>query len=161
MQDVGEGIDRATAQWYIDTALAKLLARADDLAESGGDDLLCRRPDLEGANSVYALVTHCCGVLEHWGGEIIAGRSTNRDRASEFTASGSLDRLEALVAMQRRRWVEDLAGYEAGEPPRGSVQREDDDPHVITQGFVVLHVIEELFQHLGHADLTVDLLTSS
>lgn len=158
---MSEGIDRATVQWFIDTALARLLARADELADAGGDELLCRRPDLEGANSVYALVTHCCGVLEHWGGEVIAGRSITRDRASEFTATGTLDRLEALVAMQRRRWVEDLAGYEAGEPPRGSVRRDDDDPQVITQGFVVLHVVEELFQHLGHADLTVDLLTSS
>ena len=51
------GIDRATAQWYVDTALAKLLARADELADAGGDELLSRRPDVEGANSVYAIVS--------------------------------------------------------------------------------------------------------
>ena len=28
------GIDRATAQWYVDTALAKLLARADELVDA-------------------------------------------------------------------------------------------------------------------------------
>ena len=85
------GIDRATAQWYVDTALAKLLARADELADAGGDELLCRRPDVEGANSVYALVVHCCGVMERWGGETIAGREIHRDRAAEFTATGSID----------------------------------------------------------------------
>ncbi len=153
-----EGIDRATAQWYVDTALTRLLTRADELVDAGGDELLCRRPDVEGANSVYALITHCCGVMERWGGEVIAGRAITRDRAAELTATGTLDQLEALAAAQRRRWVEDLGAFEAGEPPRGPVEREEGEPEVITQGFVVLHVLEELFQHLGHVDLTVDLL---
>lgn len=155
---MSEGIDRATAQWYVDTALVRLLARADELVEAGGEELLSRRPEVEGANSVYALVTHCCGVMEHWGGEVIAGRSITRDRAAEFTATGSLTQLEELVAAQRRRWVEDLAAFEPGERPRGPVERYEGEPEVITQGFVVLHVVEELFQHLGHVDLTVDLV---
>lgn len=152
------GIDHATAQWYVDTALARLLARADELVELGGDELLCRAPDLEGANSVFALITHCCGVMEHWGGEVIAGRAVNRDRASEFTATGSITQLEERVAAQLHRWRADLAALDAGESPRGPVERYEGEPEVITQGFVVLHVIEELFQHLGHVDLTVDLL---
>lgn len=152
------GIDRATAQWYIDTALAKLLTRADELVEAGGDELLCRAPEVEGANSVFALITHCCGVMERWGGEVIAGREINRDRRSEFTATGSVDQLEARVSAQLRRWREDLADYDAGASPRGPDGWEDGDPQPITQGFVVLHVIEELFQHLGHVDLTVDLV---
>lgn len=153
-----EGIDRATTQWYVDTALARLLARADELVDAGGDELLCRRPEVEGANSVFALITHCCGVMEHWGGEVIAGRSITRDRAAEFTATGSLTQLEELVAAQRRRWVEDLAAFEPGERPRGPVERYEGEPEVITQGFVVLHIVEELYQHLGHVDLTVDLV---
>ena len=152
------GIDRATAQWYIDTALAKLLTRADELVEAGGDELLCRAPEVEGANSVFALITHCCGVMERWGGEVIAGRQINRDRRSEFTATGSLDHLEARVSAQLGRWREDLADYDAGAAPRGPDGWEVGDPQPITQGFVVLHVIEELFQHLGHVDLSVDLV---
>lgn len=150
--------DLATLQWYVDAALAKLLARADELVDAGGDELLCRRPDVEGANSVYALVVHCCGVMERWGGESIAGRSIHRDRAAEFTATGTIGQLEEIVAAQRRRWVTDLADYEAGAPPRGPDGWEEGDPAPITQGFIALHVIEELFQHLGHVDLTVDLL---
>ncbi|MCT1619698.1 DinB family protein [Janibacter hoylei] len=152
------GIDRATAQWYVDTALAKLLARADELVDAGGEELLCGRPDVEGANSVYALVVHCCGVMERWGGETIAGRQIRRDRAAEFNAMGTIDQLEALVAAQRRRWVDDLADYDAGAAPRGPDGWEEGDPDPTTQGFVVLHVIEELYQHLGHVDLTVDLV---
>ena len=100
---MSQGIDRSTAQWYVDAALAKLLARADELVEAGGDELLCRRPDVEGANSVYALGVHCCGVMERWGGETIAGREIHRDRPAEFTATGTIGRLEALVADQRSR----------------------------------------------------------
>ena len=37
---MSEGIDRATAQWYVDTALVRLLARADELVEAGGEELL-------------------------------------------------------------------------------------------------------------------------
>lgn len=154
----GDGIDRATVQWYVDTGLVRLLAKADELVETGGEDLLSRRPEVEGANSVFGLVTHCCGVMEHWGGEVIAGRAITRDRAAEFTATGTLAQLEEIVAAQRRRWLEDLGAYEPGEVPRGPVERYEGEPEVITQGFVVLHVIEELFQHLGHVDLTVDLL---
>lgn len=148
-----------TLQWYVDTALVRLLAKADELVESGGEELLSRRPDVEDANSVFALVTHCCGVMEHWGGEVVAGRPVNRDRAAEFTATGTLAQLEELVAAQRRRWLDDLLRFEPGEVPRGPVEHCEGAPEVITQGFVVLHVIEELFQHLGHVDLTVDLLT--
>ena len=148
------GIDRATVQWYVDTALAKMLSRADEL----GDDLVSVRPDLEGANSVFAIVTHCCGVLERGGGEGGAGRTIHRDRAAELAATGTIAQLEERVAAQRRRWLDDLRGYDAGAQPAGPDHRDEGDPEVITQGFVVLHVIEELFQHLGHIDLTVDLL---
>ncbi len=152
-----EGIDRATAQWYVDTALVRLLGKAEEL----GDDLVSVRPDLEGANSVFALVTHCCGVLERWGGEVIAGRSITRDRAAEFVATGTVAQLEERVAAQRRRWVDDLRAYDAGAPPVGPDGWEEGDPTPTTQGFVVLHVIEELYQHLGHVDLTVDLVRRS
>lgn len=148
------GIDRATAQWYVDTALIRLLGKAEEL----GDELVSVRPDLEGANSVYGLITHCCGVMERWGGEVIAGRQINRDRAAEFEASGTVAQLEDLVTAQRRRWAQDLGGYDGSARPVRPDYRDEGDPEVITQGFVVLHVIEELYQHLGHIDLTVDLL---
>src|SRR5699024_7039216 len=119
----------------------RLLAKADELVETLGEEALSRRPDLEGANSVYALITHCCGVMERWGGETIAGREITRDRAAEFTATGTIGQLEELVAAQLRRWREDLAGYQPDEVPRGPVERYEGEPEVITQGFVVLHVI--------------------
>ena len=148
------GVDVETLRWYVDTPLRLMLHRARLL----GDELVSVAPDLPGANSVFAIVTHCCGVMERWGGETIAGRQIRRDRAAEFNAMGTIDQLEALVAAQRRRWVDDLADYDAGAAPRGPDGWEEGDPEPTTQGFVVLHVIEELYQHLGHVDLTVDLV---
>ena len=152
------GIDLDTGRWYVETALVRLLAKADELVEAAGEEALSRPPEVEGANSVFALITHCCGVMEHWGGEVIAGREVNRDRAAEFTATGTIASLEERVAAQLRRWRADMADFDAGEEPRGPVERYEGEPEVITQGFVLLHVIEELYQHLGHVDLTVDLV---
>src|SRR5699024_8357708 len=115
------GIDLATGRWYVETALVRLLAKADELVEAAGEEALSRPPEVEGANSVFALITHCCGVMEHWGGEVIAGREVNRDRAAEFTATGTIASLEERVAAQLRRWRADMADCDAGEEPRGPV----------------------------------------
>lgn len=58
-----------------------------------GDDAANARPGLPGANSPYAITTHCLGVMEYWGGARLAGRAVERDRPAEFTASGSVDEL--------------------------------------------------------------------
>lgn len=50
--------------------------------------------------------------------------------------------------------VADLRRIEAGEATGG---RERDLPDR-SDGSVVLHVLEELFQHLGHAELAADAL---
>src|SRR5579884_213282 len=68
---------------FIERAIDGLSAILEDL----GDELANRRPDLPGANSCFAILTHCLGVMEYWGGEVIAGRSIVRDRPAEFLAT--------------------------------------------------------------------------
>lgn len=152
------GIDRATAQWYVDTALASCSPGPTSSPTPGETSCPCRRPDVEGANSVYALVVHCCGVMERWGGETIAGREIHRDRAAEFTATGTIDQAGGA----RRRPAAALGRGPRRLRRRRSAARSDGWRRATleptTQGFVVLHVIEELYQHLGHVDLTVDLV---
>ena len=63
--------------WYVDRAIDSMCSIARQL----GDELVNERPDLSGANSAYALVTHCCGVMADWGGYAIAGHPVERDRA--------------------------------------------------------------------------------
>ena len=48
--------------WFADSALDGMVAIVRQL----GDDRANRRPQLPGANSPYAILTHCLGVMEHY-----------------------------------------------------------------------------------------------
>jgi uncharacterized protein DUF664 len=144
--------------WYADEALEQMTAIVSGL----GDDLASRRPDLPGANSPYAILTHCCGVVEQWAGEMIAGRRVERDRAAEFVATGTVASLRAKVERARVRLRQDLAELDWAAPPRGAVDPQDADlPLGQSQGGVLLHITEELHQHLGQLELTRDVLRSA
>jgi hypothetical protein len=143
--------------WFVDLALRGMARIVADL----GDELANARPPYPGANSPYVILTHCLGVMEYWGGATVAGRSIERDRAAEFTASGPVAPLLERVAEARRRLAEDMVGLDAWAEP-GSVRRDPDDPvpYSETKGAVLLHLLEELFQHLGQMEITRDALTA-
>jgi hypothetical protein len=144
--------------WYVDFALDQMSAILVGL----GDELASTRPDLLGANSPYAIVTHCCGLMEWWGGEMVAGRGVQRDRAAEFVATGAVSDLLERVQAAKSRLRADLAGVEWDAPPRGAVDPDDADlPLGQTQSGVLLHIYEELSQHLGQLELTRDVLRAS
>jgi uncharacterized damage-inducible protein DinB len=143
-----------TAERYLRHAFDQLLAVADRL----GDDLVNERPHGEGTNAVAALIVHCCGVVEFWLGHVALGEANTRDREAEFSRTATVAELHDLVAAAMARAVGHLARLEAGEGtdeggrqflPGGDT----------SDASVVLHVVEELFQHLGHAELAADALT--
>jgi len=70
--------------WFVDHALDAMVRIVTEL----GDDDANRRPGLPGANSPYAILAHCVGVMEFWGGAMVAGRTVVRDRDAEFRARG-------------------------------------------------------------------------
>jgi hypothetical protein len=142
----------------IDDALTAMVDIVTDL----GDDLANRRPQLPGANSPYAILTHCLGVLEQWGGESIAGRPFTRDRDAEFRATGAVADLTRRADAARRQLDADLAAFVGTDPPRGTVEPDDRDrPLGRSQGGVALHIFEELSQHLGQMELTRDVLQTA
>jgi hypothetical protein len=104
---------------------------------------------------------HCCGVMEWWGGHVIAGRTVVRDRESEFRTVGSVAEITGRLQAQHRQLQLDLVDFAADDPPRGGIapagQYGRTHP---TQGHVLLHIYEELTRHQGQLDLTEDLLTS-
>lgn len=141
--------------WYVDQALGEMTAIVTGL----GDELASSRPDLPGANSPYAIVSHCCGVLEAWGGESVAGRRIQRDRPAEFVATGAVADLVTKVAAARAQLVTDLAAVDWAAPLRGPVDPQDVDlPMGRSQGGVLLHIYEEMAQHLGQLEITRDVL---
>ena len=89
----------------------------------------------------------------------VAGRRIERDRPAEFVATGPVADLVAQVARARAQLVVDLAAVDWDGPPRGSVDPQDADlPLGRSQGGVLLHIYEELAQHLGHLEITRDVL---
>ncbi len=143
--------------WFVDLALGGMAAIVEEL----GDDLANRRPPFRDGNSAYAILTHCLGVVEYWGGATVAERPVQRDRAAEFTASGEVAGLLRRTEFARRRLREDIVGLSAADPPV-SVRRDPGDPvpYTETKGAVLLHILEELFQHFGQMEITRDTLVA-
>jgi len=123
-----------------------------------GDDLINERPRITAGNSPYALVTHILGACEWWVGHMVAGAPSNRDRDQEFLASGTVAELHAAVdawlelLAERRPQLE--AATELAEEPQ--TQTPLGGPWTV--GAALIHAYEELAQHLGHLEITADIL---
>lgn len=143
--------------WYVDLALDEMVAIVSGLGDSAAN----RRPDLAGANSPYAILTHCLGVLEFWGGLMVAERAITRDRDAEFESQGAVIDLAQRAATARRQLAADISGFDASAAPPQVLPPEDADlPYAKSKGGVLLHVLEELLQHLGQMELSRDVLLS-
>lgn len=130
-----------------------------DIVAGLGDDVANRRPALPGANSPYVILRHCLGVMEFWGGQVVAGRAVERDRAAEFRASGPVDGLIKAAQTAKITFRADAATAAPDAPTRGEHGRwKGDELETLTQGGALLHVLEELTQHLGQLELTRDIL---
>ncbi|MBB2948322.1 hypothetical protein FB565_008105 [Actinoplanes lutulentus] len=122
-----------------------------------GDDLANTRPPLPGANTPYALLTHCLGVIEFWSGSLVAGRSVIRDRDAEFVAAGPVAALVTEALAVRKRLESDVRDAEPqaalrGRPPE-SFQGPDRE---LNRGAALMHVYEELAQHHGQMEIMRD-----
>jgi uncharacterized damage-inducible protein DinB len=155
---IGPMIEVDDFLYFVDEALEGMVAVVTEL----GDELANSRLDLEGANAPYAILFHCLGVMEYWGGAIVAGRSIERDRDAEFRASGRVADLVRRTRQARRQLGADIADLEPLAPPRGTPEPEDADlPLARTQGGVLVHVYEELAQHRGQMEVTRDVLRAA
>lgn len=140
---------------FIEFALNGMVEIAAEL----GDSLVNEKPPLEGANSAYAIVTHCIGVTDWWVGLMIAGRPVARDRDAEFVAEGTVAKLREAVSALLDRFENDLALMVSESPirhperlPATSTARD------WTQAAALIHTLEELAQHHGHLELSRDIL---
>ncbi len=152
---VGEQALSDAVRVHIDRALNGMVATVGEL----GDELVNAPTGLPGGNTAYQIVAHCCGVLEFWGGRVLADREITRDRAAEFEASGEVGELLELIRAQRLAFEHDLQGFDGSADPPGPLRERDlDADELRTQAGVLLHVYEELAQHRGHLELTADVV---
>lgn len=145
----------STASGYVRLAFDQMLAVADRL----GDTKVNERPLGPGTNAVAAIVVHCCGVAEFWLGHVGLGRESRREREAEFERTATVEELHALVDAATRQIDADLAGLEAGAESDHAAGRQLLTVGDESDAALVLHVIEELYQHLGHCELAADALT--
>ncbi|GAA1463855.1 DinB family protein [Williamsia maris] len=125
-----------------------------------GDDRVNTVPALPGANSPFAIVFHCVGMLKFWGGSVIGGERIPRDRASEFTATGTVGALESAiddVAARVGGWVH-IALTEGPRDRDAEGSTRSSDVSSRSAEWMLLHIIRELSQHLGQLELSRDIL---
>lgn len=133
-------------------SVERLVSCADGLSA----DELNWCPPADGANSLYALITHVLGNLEENFLGVIARQDVNRDRDGEFIARG--DSIEPLA----RSWSELKGRINAAlaQLPAGTL--DEDRAHrrrgTISVREILLVMARHSSLHEGHAELTRDLL---
>jgi hypothetical protein len=147
-----------TVDEYLDCCDRALDGYAEIVARLG-DDLVNVRPDgILGSNSAFALVAHVAGMAARWGRTVNRAILVPRDRDAEFTAVGTAVEALALIEVARARLHEDARAASPREAPANPAFEADGTISYSTQGEVLLHVHEELAQHLGQLEVTRDVL---
>lgn len=111
-----------------------------------------------GSNSPYALLAHCLGMMRRWSSTVNLGREVPRDRDAEFRAQGSVADLLEEAARVRAAFIADVEATDLDAAPAARPADEPEGHHVVDCRAVLLHVVEELAQHLGHLEITRDVL---
>src|ERR1700733_10969507 len=93
---------------FVDDAIEGMIEIVVEL----GDERANLRPDVDGTNTPYVILTHSLGVMEFWAGHAVAGRTIERDRDDEFRASGTVGDLVARTRRARSQLADDLAGLD-------------------------------------------------
>ena len=143
-----------TASAYAHKAFDALLSVADRL----GDELVNERPITDHTNAVAALIVHCCGVTEFWLGHVGVGRPDHRQREAEFTTRKTVAELHDLVAATVAQMDADLRALETGATSPHGEARAFLPGDQGSASSLVVHVLEELYQHLGHCEIAADAL---
>jgi uncharacterized damage-inducible protein DinB len=126
-------------------------------------DVDLNRPlDLPESNSALVLATHLIGSAEYWVLEMAGGRDVQRERLSEFRATGTGAEVVAryerwLIAMQEV--LRSLPDERMDQLANVSTQYHpslDDEPMTVRDA--LLHAVEHCALHQGHLELTRQLL---
>ena len=130
------------------------------------DEQLNRPLPVPDANTLFAIATHTVGMGEFWVLSLVGGRSVARDRPAEFQATGQ----GSVLVARYWQWLNAL--HEVLDPlPDATLHQQVVPPreYSITGGLqdgpltvfdCLLHVVEHTATHLGHIQLTADLLQS-
>jgi len=116
------------------------------------------------ANTLFAIATHAVGMGEFWVLTLVGDRPSNRNRMAEFQATGEGKQL----IMRYEQWITETHAL-LNSLPDGAMQRVVEPPLAfrstgglqdgpLTVRDCLYHVVEHTATHLGHLQLTADLL---
>ena len=126
-----------------------------------GDERINLRPDLPGVATPFQLVTHAFAAADFWCSHIVCGYPTERVRDDEFVATGSVADLHAAAAALLARLDELAPEMAAATELAHQPQTQTPLEAPWTVGAALIHAYEELAQHLGHLEMTADVLLAA
>jgi uncharacterized damage-inducible protein DinB len=142
--------------------LTRIVRRALTQFKDITDADLNRPLALPESNTAFALATHLIGSGEYWVLELAGGRDVQRDRLSEFRASGT----GAELVARYERWqsamqevLPSLPDYRLDQPVNVNASYHPSLPNEpMTLRDALLHAVEHCALHQGHLELTRQLL---
>lgn len=151
----------AAARDVLDGSLAELRTTADGCTA----DELNERPAGGDTNPIAVLVTHALHSTRAWLSVAVGAAQPERDRPSEFRVV--VDDPSAFMA-----WIDAmaddcraiLATDEPFDPAMDGVptwrfdEHDDTEPEPVTAAWALLHALAHLREHVGHAQLTRDVV---
>lgn len=145
----------------IDRICKDVLAQLQELPNA----TLNQSVPLEEANSLFALATHLISSTEFWVVQTATGRDVGRNRPAEFHASGTYADLAARFAQVQsdvHAALDDIDEQTLDGPPASEAARTAGwwgGSWPLTVRDCVLHAVEHAALHLGHIQITRQVLT--
>lgn len=142
----------AAAYRALSGTLERLVACVDGLDAAG----MNWRPPVADGNSLTVLIVHTLANVEENILEILGGEPVGRNREEEFLAQD----LSAEAIRARHAAIMAKVRTRLATLPPGELDRERTHPRrgTITGRWVLWIVVRHAAEHLGHAELTRDLL---
>jgi uncharacterized damage-inducible protein DinB len=110
-------------------------------------------------NTAFQLATHIAGATEFWVVEMAGRVKVERDRAEEFRAAGSVEDLRRRYAAWTSAVRSVLDGIDDSDlrrvvTPKAEYATAGGLPAALTVADCILHAIEHAALHLGHLEIT-------
>jgi len=122
-------------------------------------DALNQRPAGEGSNPLAVIAAHALSGTRSWLSLATGAPLPERDRPAEFRTVADAEFLDWADGMSAecRRLLEGDVVFDPGRT--GAAPWRSDDPTTpVTAAWALLHALDHLGEHIGHAQLTRQLL---
>lgn len=143
-----------TYERYLVDRIAAIPAALEGLS----DEELNRVPDFTNANSLFVIATHVFGSTRSWVLGVVCGQELDRDRSSEFAASGTFDELAEAARLLSHDIEQALSSLDpAFLDDRYTPSKElwgDSEPYELMRRDGLAHMLEHAGLHLGHIHIT-------